>query len=71
MAGPSGTKGPAPCELDKTGSSAETAARTEDLQRQRFARALTRSVFGRHYWDDALEAEKQRASRKTKASKAK
>lgn len=26
----------------------------------RFARALARSVFGRHYWDDRLEAEMRR-----------
>lgn len=67
MAGPNGGKGPAPCRFDKIDTLSQTAARPEDRQRQRFARAITRSVFGRHYWDDALEAEKQRASRKRKA----
>lgn len=35
-------------------------------RRSAFARALTRAMFGRYYWDDSLEAEKQRASRKPK-----
>lgn len=35
-------------------------------RRERFARALTRSVFGRHYWDDGSEAELQRAMRRPK-----
>ena len=32
----------------------------ESGHKRRFARALARSVFGRHYWDDRLEAELRR-----------
>jgi len=32
----------------------------ESGRKARFARALTQSVFGRHYWDDRLEAELRR-----------
>lgn len=33
---------------------------------QQFARMLTKSLFGRHYWDDAMELEKQRATQNPK-----
>jgi|GEM_PF-3984213 len=36
----------------------------EERRRRNFAKSLTRNLFGRHYWDDALEAEKQDASKK-------
>jgi len=38
----------------------------EEKRRRKFAASLTRHVFGRYYWDDALEAEKQSASKKWK-----
>lgn len=49
---------------------AETERKREDSpesgHEQGFARALTRSVFGRHYWDDRLEAELHRQLRISK-----
>ena len=47
-----------------TEKEAEPPLDSEQDRRRRFAKSLTRNVFGRHYWDDALEAEKQNASRK-------
>jgi hypothetical protein len=46
----------------------QTEAEREDSSDtgRRFARALARSVFGRHYWDDRLEAEMRRQLRVSK-----
>lgn len=43
---------PRKTETDRVGDGAR-----EDRRNGRFARALARSAFGRHYWDDRLEAE--------------
>ena len=37
-----------------------------NLRRDRFARALAQSAFGRFYWDDRLEAELRRAMTRRK-----
>ena len=31
--------------------------RQDEARRARFARAIARSEFGRHYWDDGLQAQ--------------
>ena len=31
--------------------------RQDEVRRARFARAIARSEFGRHYWDDGLQAQ--------------
>ncbi len=37
--------------------------------RAQFAKEMARSVFGRSYWDDAMETEKRVASLKPRGSK--
>jgi hypothetical protein len=51
---------PNPAERDAA------ASRREDRRREKFARAMARSEFGRHYWDITQEAER-RADRKRPA----
>jgi hypothetical protein len=46
-------------ETGRTRSGA--ASNRGDERRSTFARDLTRAIFGRHYWNDALEAERRRA----------
>ena len=41
-------------------------ARREAKRRERFARTLARSAFGRHYWDDRLESDLRDQMRKSK-----
>jgi hypothetical protein len=43
---------PRQTEADRVGKNPR-----EGRSNERFARALARSAFGRHYWDDQLEAE--------------
>jgi hypothetical protein len=50
----------------------ETSPESEEgRQRRRFAKSLTRAVFGRYYWDDEMEEEKRRALLKRKSPKPK
>lgn len=35
--------------------------RLATTDREKFARAMTRAVFGRHYWNDAKQAEVEQA----------
>ncbi len=48
----------------RPGASDET--RTAEARRRRFANALARAEFGRHYWDDRLEDELRSVLRKKK-----
>jgi hypothetical protein len=66
MADPDGGKTPAQKSVDAIGNQSEERVMSDGDRRRQFARALTRAEFGRFYWDDKLEAEKQRALRKTK-----
>ena len=43
---------------------APTPRKADEDARRKFAKALARDLFGKHYWDDRLEAEKQKAVRK-------
>jgi hypothetical protein len=47
-------------------SEAEYGPSREAKRRERFARALARSAFGRHYWDDRMQSELRDQMRKSK-----
>jgi len=66
MADSDGGNGAAPNSVKRIGYLTKEPAKIDDDRRRRFARELNRAMFGRNYWDDRLEAEKQRASRKSK-----
>lgn len=66
MADEEGGKDPAPKSVTTICNPTKKLASSDEDRRCAFARALTRAVFGRYYWDESLEAEKQRASRKHK-----
>ena len=66
MANADSGKAPAAKSVTATPNPTKKPATAESDRRDAFARALTRAMFGRYYWDDSLEAEKQRASRKHK-----
>ncbi len=40
--------------------------REREERRQRFAKALARDAFGRHYWDEGKARELKRAARRDK-----
>ncbi len=42
----------------------DQAEREAEDQRRRFAKALARDAFGRHYWDERMALEVRRAARK-------
>ena len=42
----------------------EQAESEAEKERRRFAKALARDAFGRHYWDDTMAKEVRRAARK-------
>lgn len=44
-------------ERRKLPEACTSSTAAEQARREEFARALTRSVFGRHYWNDKLEDE--------------
>ena len=45
----------------QTGSAEQGPTDAEEARRRRFAKALARAQFGRHYWDDRLETELRNA----------
>ncbi len=47
----------------------EKGSGEREERRNRFARALTRDAFGRHYWDDGKARELRRAAVRDKATK--
>jgi hypothetical protein len=46
-------------QQDRPGRAASGLKDGAGAARRRFARAMTRSEFGRHYWDDDKEAERK------------
>ena len=54
-----------PKDRGERGRPSDTAGRDSDrARRERFARAITRAMFGRHYWDEGRQAELKADTRK-------
>lgn len=50
-----------PQDEEKTRHEQKTERKEREERRRRFAQALTRDAFGRHYWDEGKAKELRRA----------